>query len=76
MERSLPNPLQKNASLTFRGTSSPVLPITYTSDNTNVLSVVGSQARIRGTGTVLVTASVSGNENYLGTNIVKNITIY
>ena len=69
-------PYKKNASLTFRGTSSPVLPITYTSDNTNVLSVVGSQARIRGTGTVLVTASVSGNENYLGTNIVKNITIY
>lgn len=56
--------------------SSSGLAVTYTSANTNVLQIVGSDAVIRGRGTNTITARQTGNANYLAaSNVVRTIVI-
>jgi gliding motility-associated-like protein len=45
-------------------TANSSLPITYTSDNTDVATVSGNMIHIRGTGNAIITAGQAGNENF------------
>jgi len=44
--------------------ASSSLPVTYTSNNTDVATVSGNMIHINGTGNVIITATQAGNENY------------
>lgn len=54
-----------NVSFSPGATASSGLPITYTSSNTNVVSVSGSNLVIQGAGSAVITASQSGGSGYL-----------
>ncbi|RYY18704.1 MAG: DUF11 domain-containing protein, partial [Sphingobacteriaceae bacterium] len=45
--------------------SNPTIPVTYTSDNPSVATIVNGNVHILSTGTVNITASQAGNANYL-----------
>jgi len=69
-------PFIKNGILPLLVHSSPQFPIQYSCDQTNVLSIIGSKAIIKGKGSAQVTFSVHGNSDYQATNLVKNFIIY
>ncbi|MFK8061354.1 MAG: T9SS type A sorting domain-containing protein, partial [Polaribacter sp.] len=54
-------------------TSSSNLPITYTSSNTNAVTISGDIATIVGAGTTIITASQVGNSNYNAANNTNQI---
>lgn len=54
-----------NVSFSPGATASSGLPVTYTSSNTNVVSVSGSNLVIQGAGSAVITASQSGGSGYL-----------
>jgi hypothetical protein len=54
-----------DADFTPAATSTSGLPITYSSSNTSVLSVVNGKLHVVGAGTATITANQTGNVNYL-----------
>ncbi|MBP9848352.1 MAG: putative Ig domain-containing protein [Flavobacterium sp.] len=56
--------LDSDADFQLFATTSSGLPITYTSSNESVVLISGNTASIVGSGTVIITASQGGNENY------------
>lgn len=65
-----------NGIITFPTTASSGLTISYTSSNTNVLTVSGAIATMKAKGTVNVTASQSGNPNFNAASpVVRPITL-
>ncbi|WP_297869134.1 YDG domain-containing protein, partial [uncultured Flavobacterium sp.] len=61
---TLTDKLDSDADFQLTATSSSGLPITYTSSNESVVLISGNTASIVGPGTVTITASQGGNENY------------
>ena len=56
--------------------TSPGGTVTFTSINTNVLTISGSTASIKGAGSAIITANQAGNSNYLAaTSVTKTVTI-
>ncbi|MDN3583363.1 MBG domain-containing protein [Mucilaginibacter flavus] len=52
------------------------IPITYSSDNTAVATIVSGQIHIVGAGTANITASQAGNASYAATvNVVRQLTV-
>jgi len=50
--------------------------VTFTSGNTNVITISGSTATIKGAGSSVITANQAGNSNYLAaTPVVKTVTV-
>ena len=65
-----------NGLIPLRATSSSGLPVTYTSANTNILQIVGTNAVMKRRGTNTITASQPGNINYFAaSNVVRTIVI-
>lgn len=65
-----------NGVIPLGGTSSSGLAVRYKSSNTKVLSISGTNAVMKGKGTATITASQSGNANYLAaSNVVRSITV-
>jgi fibronectin-binding autotransporter adhesin len=53
-----------NVSFALTATASSGLPVTYSVSNDSVIHISGNEATIAGTGTVIVTASQTGNADY------------
>lgn len=51
------------------------IPVTFTSLNTNVVSVAGNVATLRGVGEAVLTARNSGNANYKPVELTRTITV-
>ena len=50
--------------------------VAFTSSNSNVISVSGSRATIRGAGTAVITANQAGNANYTeATGVTRTVTV-
>ncbi|WP_343745913.1 MBG domain-containing protein [Chitinophaga sp.] len=58
------NKNQGDAPFTLSATASSGLPVSFSSDNTPVIAVNGNTATIGNAGTVVITASQAGNNNY------------
>ena len=56
-------------------TATSALPVTFTSSDTNILSISGSTATIKGWGTAVITASQSGNAGYSAANPVTQTIV-
>ena len=54
-----------------------VSPITYSSDNTDVVEVISNEGipTLKATGTTLITASFAGNENYLANSVSYTLNV-
>jgi uncharacterized repeat protein (TIGR03803 family) len=63
----------KSFSLSTTSTSGGV--VTYTSSNTNVISITGSTALVKGTGTATITATVAATGNYGSGNATRSVTV-
>ncbi len=63
------------APITLAATSSSGLGVTYTSSNTAVATIVGNTVTIVGAGTTAITASQSGNTNYLAATSVPRTLV-
>jgi hypothetical protein len=63
--------------ITFTGTASSGLPLTYTSSKSTVISISkgASQGLMKGRGTTTITASQVGNANYNKASATKSITL-
>ncbi len=62
--------------LTLTAIASSGLPVSYTSNDTNVVKTIGDQLYIIGGGTAIVMASQSGDANYIAAmDVVKSITV-
>jgi len=59
----------------LNGTSSADLPITYSSSEPTKLFISGNMANIMETGTFTVTATQSGNDNYLSASTTRTFTV-
>jgi hypothetical protein len=68
---------KSNTAIPLRATASSGLAVTFTSANTNVLQIVGgTNAVMKRPGTNTITASQSGNENFLpASNVTRTIVI-
>lgn len=70
------NAFQLNGKIPLNGTSSSGQAVTYTSANSNILRIAGTNAVMRARGTTTVTASQAGNANYnAASNVVRTIVI-
>jgi precorrin-4 methylase len=50
--------------------------VAFTSSNTNVISIVGATATMRGAGTAVITANQAGNANYAAaTAVTRSVTV-
>jgi autotransporter-associated beta strand protein len=57
-------------------TASSGLPVTYTSADSTIASIVGGKIRIMGAGTTIITASQAGNNNYAAaTPVSQTLTV-
>ena len=56
---------------TLLATASSGLPVNFTSSDTTILEISGNLATIAGAGTVVITATQPGNQNYLPANPVQ-----
>ena len=57
-------------------TASSGLTVTYTSDNTNVATIVNNMIHITGTGTAVITASQAGNDTYFAApDVTQTLTV-
>jgi endonuclease I len=73
---SLANVAYNVGSLTLNATSSSNLPISYTSSNPNVATVLGNVVTVVGVGTTIITASQNGNAFYnAATSVSQSLTI-
>ena len=62
--KPLPNTVYGAANISPMATATSGLPVSYTSSDTTVASIVNNAIHIKGVGTVTITASQSGNANY------------
>jgi hypothetical protein len=70
------NTFTSNGLIPLTGTASSGLGVTYSSGNTNYLTIAGTNAVMKSKGTTTVTASQSGNGNYnAATSVVRTITL-
>jgi len=70
---TLPAKNDVDGSFTLGATASSGLTVSYSSSNTNVVSIIGNTATIVGAGTATITASQGGDNNYLAaTNSTQN----
>lgn len=70
------NNFASNGLIPLRATSSSGLAVIYTSANTNILQINGTNAVMRGRGTNTITASQGGNTNFnAAPNVVRTIVI-
>lgn len=61
----------------YTATSTSGLPVTLSSDNIGVVSVMGNKLLLNGLGEVALTARQGGNSNYLASDeIIKNMLVY
>ena len=70
--------LPRNVSLTagtrqLIATNNSGLPITFTSNRPDIVSITGSTATLHATGTVEITAKQEGNDNYLPAKPIKRL---
>lgn len=70
--------LPRNVSLTagtrsLEATNNSGLPVTFTSNRPDIVSINGSNATLHSTGTVEITAKQEGNDNYLPAKPVKRL---
>ncbi len=73
---SLPTKLVGTSDFSPNATASSSLPITYTSSNTAVATIVNNQIHLLGAGTTIITASQAGNDTYLpATSISKTLAV-
>ena len=73
---ALPNKTYGNGSFALTATASSGLGVTYTTLDTNVVSISGSTVTIRNAGTATITASQSGNENYnAASSVPQTLTV-
>ncbi len=64
------------APLELKGTSSSLLPLSYQSSNNSIGSVAGNILTIHGAGIITITATQSGNENFLpAVNLQQQLVI-
>ena len=70
---AIPSKAYGAASFNLGATATSGLPITYTSSNTNVATVSSNAVTIRGVGTATITASQSGNANYVAAPSVGQV---
>ena len=74
---TMPGKTYGDADFNPGATASSGLTVTYSSANTNLVSVVGNNLHIKGAGTVNITASQAGNINYhAATDITIPFTVY
>jgi uncharacterized protein YkwD len=59
--------------LTFEAFNKSGLPVTFTSNLPNIVSINGSTATLHAAGTVEITATQDGNDNYLPAKTVKRL---
>ncbi|WP_345953997.1 MBG domain-containing protein [Mucilaginibacter sp. PAMB04168] len=73
----LPAKTYGDADFTAGATSSnTVIPVTYSSDNAAVASIVNGRIHIAGAGTANITASQAGNANYVASqNVTRELTV-
>ena len=64
-----------NTTFPLSASASGSLPVTFSSGNTNVVSVSGSTATIRSKGKVILSASVTGDSNWKSNSATTTITI-
>ena len=65
-----------DAPVTLTATANSGLPVTYTSSNTNVVTVSGNVLTIVGAGTATITANQTGDNNYnAAANVTNTITV-
>ena len=73
---SLPSISSSNPDFSPGAKSSSGLTVTYTSDDTTVASIINNLVHIKGVGTCNITASQSGNSNYLAAlNVTHSLTV-
>lgn len=73
-----PGNMTYNPGSTFRlgASASSDLAVNYTSSNTNVISISGNTATMRGVGSVIITARQPGNTRYLAAaSVARSITV-
>lgn len=68
-------PFRNNGSIPLKGTDSVGLPITYNCANTNIMTIVGANAVMKGRGTNTIIASQPGNGNYNAATSVQRTII-
>jgi len=59
----------------LNATISSGLPITYSSSNTNVVTIINNKVHIVGAGTATITATQSGNDRYIAVNTSVDLTV-
>ena len=64
-----------NATCVNDSTGVALSPITYSSSDSNVISVSGTTASIAGQGSCTLTASYAGDSDHVSSSIIQNITI-
>ncbi len=64
-----------DASVLLTATADSNLPVSYHSQNTDVILIEGNQAQIAGAGTAVITAYQSGNKNYHPATEVSQLVI-
>jgi len=70
------SPMVANQALTLNGSASSGLPIAYTSSNTSVAEIFGSELIIRGSGTINLTASQAGDATFAAASpVMRALTI-
>jgi photosystem II stability/assembly factor-like uncharacterized protein len=70
------SPVVANQPLTLNGSASSGLPIAYTSSNTSVAEIFGSELIIKGSGTINLTASQAGDATFAAASpVVRALTI-
>lgn len=73
---TLATPVLANQTISLNGTSSSGLPIAYTSSNTAVGEIFGTELVLKASGTINITASQAGDNIYSSaTNVVRSLTI-
>jgi len=74
---AIPTKTYGNADFAAGGSSTNnTIPVTYTSSNTGVATIIGSAIHIVGAGTSVITASQAGNEGYFpATDVARTLTV-
>lgn len=73
---ALSNVVFGSGNFNLTATANSNLPVTYSSSNTNVATVLGNVVTLVGVGTTNITASQAGNSSYLAApNVVQPLTV-
>ena len=70
---TLPTKTCSDAAFTLPASASSGLPISYTSSNASVATIAGNTVTITGVGNTIITASETGNNNFLAASEVSNV---